>query len=226
MAETRGAVVLLSGGQDSATCLAWAMPRFSPIYTLTIDYGQRHRIEIAAAAAIARASGLPHAVLPCDSFRALGGNALTSDEAIQPGVRPGNQLPNTFVPGRNLIFLTLAAAYAYQRGVVDLVTGVCQTDYSGYPDCRAGTLDALQEALRLGLEFPIQIHAPLMDLTKAQTVRLMQSLHGMPLLALSHTCYEGAVPPCGRCPACILRAKGFAEAGVADPLLDRHAGPA
>jgi 7-cyano-7-deazaguanine synthase len=130
-------------------------------------------------------------------------------------------LPNTFVPGRNLLFMTLAAAWAWQLGTTDLVTGVCQTDYSGYPDCRADTMAALQQALRLGLELEVTIHTPLMHISKADSVRLAQAEGGLELLAWTHTCYAGQVPPCGLCPACQLRAKGFAEAGVDDPLLTR-----
>jgi 7-cyano-7-deazaguanine synthase len=212
-------VVLFSGGQDSTTCLAWACARFRRVAAVTIDYGQRHRIELAAAERIARAAGVEHAVLPCDSFRALGGNSLTGGEAVEE-TAPAGRLPNTFVPGRNLIFLTLAAAWGWQRGIPHLVTGVCQTDYSGYPDCRQDTMDALQAALRAGLDQPdLVIHTPLMHLTKADTVRLMRDLGRLEWLGLSHTCYNGAVPPCGHCPACSLRAKGFAEAGIADPLL-------
>ncbi len=219
LATPDACVVLLSGGQDSTTCLAWAMRRFKRVEAATIDYGQRHRVELDAAAAIARAVGVRQRVIPCDSFRALGGNALTGDEAVADGLRAGDQLPNTFVPGRNLIFLTLAAAWAYQSGISELVTGVCQTDFSGYPDCRADTMSALQEALRRGMAAPFTIHTPLMHLTKAQTVRLISDLGALPLLALSHTCYNGSKPPCGSCPACVLRAKGFVEAGVPDPLL-------
>jgi 7-cyano-7-deazaguanine synthase len=219
--DPQAAVVLFSGGQDSTTCLAWALARFRRVECVTIDYGQRHRVELEAAAAIAKAAGVPQRVVPCDSFRAIGGNALTGDEAVAGGVRASNHLPNTFVPGRNLIFLTLAAAVAYTRGCAALVTGVCETDSSGYPDCRAGTMAALQEALRLGLEAPFAIHTPLMHLTKAATVVMARDLGALPLLALSHTCYNGQVPPCGTCPACVLRAKGFAEAGVPDPLLVR-----
>lgn len=215
------AVVLFSGGQDSTTCLAWALARFRRVAAVTVDYGQRHRVELDAAAAIIARTGVEHAVIPCDSFRALGGNALTSSEPVEDGVRAGNHLPNTFVPGRNLILITLAAAYAYQRDIPHLVTGVCQTDYSGYPDCRADTMAALQEALRQGMEAPFTIHTPLMDLTKAQTVVMMRDLGRLDLLAWSHTCYNGAVPPCGTCPACKLRGRGFAEAGIADPLLTR-----
>ncbi len=219
--DSDAAVVLLSGGQDSTTCLAWALKRFGRVRSLAIDYGQRHRIELDAAARIAGLAGVPHAQIPCDSLRALGGNALTSDEAVAGGVRAGNQLPNTFVPGRNLIFLTLAAAFAYQHGAANLVTGVCETDYSGYPDCRESTMAALQEALRAGIDAPFVIHTPLMRLSKADTVRMARDLGALPLIAQSHTCYNGAIPPCGICPACELRAKGFAEAGIPDPLMER-----
>lgn len=219
--DTSSAVVLFSGGQDSTTCLAWALARYSRVHAVTIDYGQRHRVELEAAAEIITRTGIPHAIVPCDSFRALGGNALTSDEPVEDGVRAKNHLPNTFVPGRNLILITLAAAYAYQHGITDLVTGVCQTDYSGYPDCRSATMSALQEALRQGMEVPFTIHTPLMDLTKAQTIIMLRDLGKLDLLAWSHTCYNGAVPPCGTCPACVLRARGFLEAGIADPLIER-----
>ncbi len=133
-------------------------------------------------------------------------------------------MPNTFVPGRNLLFLTQAGAYAYTQGIKDIVTGVCQTDYSGYPDCRAETIRALQKSLHLGLGWPerggvFRIHTPLMFKTKAESVRLAQKWGAMESLAHSHTCYEGSVPPCGKCPACLLRAKGFAEAGEIDPLI-------
>jgi 7-cyano-7-deazaguanine synthase len=218
------AVVVFSGGQDSTTCLAWALARFARVEALAIDYGQRHRVELDAASAVCREAQVPLSVVPCNSFRALGGNSLTGTTAVEHGVVPSGRLPNTFVPGRNLVFLTLAAAFAWQRGISDLVTGVCQTDYSGYPDCRAETMTALQAALRAGLDHPVTIHTPLMYLTKAQTVTMMQELGHLELLAWSHTCYEGAVPPCGQCPACLLRAKGFAEAGIADPLLARVGG--
>jgi 7-cyano-7-deazaguanine synthase len=131
---------------------------------------------------------------------------------------PEEGLPNTFVPGRNLVFLTFAAAFAYQREIPNLVTGVAQTDYSGYPDCRESTLIALERALSLGMEFDFKLHTPLMSLSKQATVELAVNLGAMPAMALTHTCYEGMRPPCGRCPACVLRAKGFAEAGVEDPL--------
>jgi 7-cyano-7-deazaguanine synthase len=221
------AVVLLSGGQDSATCLAWALRRYQRIHAVTFDYGQRHKIELDAAATISTMAGVSQSVIPCNSFTALGGNALTGTEAVSATVRADSQLPNTFVPGRNLIFITLAAACAYQRGITEIVTGICQTDYSGYPDCRMDTMVALQEALRRGMEAPFTIHTPLMYLTKAETVHMMRDLGRMDLLAHSHTCYNGSVPPCGTCPACELRSRGFREAGIADPLIERLAmGPA
>lgn len=213
------AVVLFSGGQDSTTCLAWALARWSRVSCVAIDYGQRHRRELDAARTIAKLAGAPFTIVPCDSFTALGGNALTGTSAVPEGVPPDGTIPVTFVPGRNLLFLTLAAAWAYQRGITDLVTGVCQTDYSGYPDCRAETMVALQAALRAGMNSPFVIHTPLMHMTKAESVLLMRDLGRLDLLAHSHTCYNGVVPPCGTCPSCLLRAKGFAEAGIADPLL-------
>ncbi len=221
----RACLVAFSGGQDSTTCLHWALHAFSAVETIFFDYGQRHKSEVLAAQAIAWKVKVPMRIFRLDFFREMRGNALT-DPSIPIAVPSGGALPNTFVPGRNLAFLTHAASYAYTQGIKDVVTGVCQTDFSGYPDCRSETLRALQKALALGLGWPdrkavFRIHAPLMFKTKAQTVKLAEKWGAMESLSLSHTCYEGAVPPCGVCPACVLRAKGFAEAGVADPLLVR-----
>ncbi|HOB63076.1 MAG TPA: 7-cyano-7-deazaguanine synthase QueC [Candidatus Competibacteraceae bacterium] len=218
------ALVVLSGGQDSTTCLYWALARFGAgqVSAVTFDYGQRHRIELDCAARVAAHAAVPHTVLPIDTFAALGGNALTdTGVAVQAGVDAHTQLPNTFVPGRNLIFLTFAAALAYQRDIHHLVTGVAQTDYSGYPDCRQTTLQALEQALRLGMEYELTLHTPLMFKSKAETVLMARDLGALPALADTHTCYQGQQPPCGTCPACLLRAKGFAEAGIADPLVER-----
>lgn len=212
------ALVVLSGGQDSTTCLYWALQHFDSVESVTFDYGQRHRIEIDCAQHIANEAGIPNRVLPLNSLAALGGNSLT-DDSIAVDSANGDGLPNSFVPGRNLLFLTLAAAQAWQKGIEHLVTGVAQTDYSGYPDCRADTLAALQQALRLGMESKVTIHTPLMNLSKKETVLLARDCHALPAMALTHTCYNGARPPCGECPACVLRARGFAEAGIADPLL-------
>ena len=216
------ALVVLSGGQDSTTCLYWAIERFGAeaVDTVTFDYGQRHRIELDCARRVAEFAGVDNVILPIDTFAALGGDALT-DPAIdvEPGVDEASGLPNTFVPGRNLVFLTFAAAYAWQKGIGHLVTGVAQTDYSGYPDCREGTITALQHTLRLGMESDITIHTPLMNLSKKETVELARDLGALPAMAHTHTCYNGQRPPCGECPACVLRARGFAEAGEEDPLL-------
>ena len=218
------ALVVLSGGQDSTTCLYWALKKFGAdqVETLTFDYGQRHRIELDCARQIAAMAGAPNRLLPINTFNALGGNALTDATVeVASEVNENTHLPNTFVPGRNLIFLTFAAAYAYQRGIEHLVTGVAQTDYSGYPDCRQNTLQALELAIRLGMDCQLTIHTPLMFLSKKETVELARSVGALEAMAYTHTCYEGLQPPCGTCPACVLRAKGFAEAGIADPLLER-----
>jgi 7-cyano-7-deazaguanine synthase len=215
------ALVVLSGGQDSTTCLYWAIDRFGSdnVSSITFDYGQRHRIELDCVREIAAFTGVPNVVLPIDTFAALGGDALTDpDIEVESGSSEETGLPNTFVPGRNLIFLTFAAAYAYQRGISNLVTGVAQTDYSGYPDCREETMRSLQTAIQQGMESGIQIHTPLMHLSKKDTVELAQQLGALPAMAMTHTCYEGERPPCGKCPACELRARGFSEAGIIDPL--------
>lgn len=222
MKKADQALVVLSGGQDSTTCLYWAIDRFGSgnVSTVTFDYGQRHRIELSCAASVAENAGVTNVCLPIDTFAALGGNALTDSEIeVEAVSSSATELPNTFVPGRNLIFLTFAAAFAYRRGIEHLVTGVAQTDYSGYPDCREATIRALQQTLRLGMESRIVIHTPLMSLSKKQTVELARDLGGLDAMALTHTCYNGARPPCEECAACVLRAKGFAAAGLSDPLL-------
>src|SRR5262249_12344148 len=218
-----GAVCLTSGGQDSTTCLFWAKQRFEPIFALAFDYSQRHRIEMEAAQVICDLASVPVNVLTLMILSRLGGSALigSSDTIQASGWRDG--LPNTFVPGRNLLFLTVAAAFAYQRDLHDLVIGACETDYSGYPDCREQTMHALAQALQLGMDYAVHIHTPLMHLSKAQTVILAQEVGALEALRYSHTCYEGRFPPCGVCPACQLRARGFAEAAMADPLLERAA---
>lgn len=215
------ALVLLSGGQDSTTCLHWAIDRFGRenVSAISFDYGQRHRVELECAQAIAAAAGVSQVCLPIDTFAAFGGNALTDAAVeIRDELNAETGLPNTFVPGRNLIFLTYAAAYAYSRDTGHLVTGVAQTDYSGYPDCREETMRSLQTSLQNGMDSDIQIHTPLMYLSKQQTVHLADSLGALPAMAMTHTCYNGVRPPCGACPACELRAKGFEEAGIDDPL--------
>nr|WP_231892511.1 7-cyano-7-deazaguanine synthase QueC [Woeseia oceani] len=214
------ALVVLSGGQDSTTCLYWALARFGEVQCISFDYGQRHRIELQCAERIAARAGVPQVLIPMNTLAALGGNSLTdSSIAVGAEAEPETGLPNSFVPGRNLLFLTAAAAFAWQRGIHHLVTGVAQTDYSGYPDCREETIAALQSALRLGMETEVTIHTPLMHLSKKETVLLARDEGALEAMADTHTCYNGVRPPCGECPACILRARGFAEAGIADPLV-------
>jgi 7-cyano-7-deazaguanine synthase len=219
--------VLFSGGQDSTTCLAWALERFDHVETVGFSYGQRHAIEMECRApllALLR-SGFPRwqARLGEDHVLDLGVLGQISDSALtsaQEIVLRGNGLPSTFVPGRNLVFLTLAAALAYRRGIDDLVGGMCQTDYSGYPDCRDDTIRAMQRALELGMDRPFALHTPLMWLDKAATWALARDLGGDALVDLvireTHTCYlgeRGVAHPwgrgCGHCPACELRARGF-----------------
>ena len=217
------ALVVLSGGQDSTTCLYWAIDRYGQdaVETVSFDYGQRHFVELECASSVADFAGVSNTCLPIDTFAALGGDSLTDPGIpVESDTDPGGGLPNTFVPGRNLVFLTYAAAFAYQKGVQNIVTGVAQTDYSGYPDCREETIAALQQALRLGMESEVTIHTPLMHLSKKETVELARDLGALPALALTHTCYNGEQPPCGQCPACELRARGFSEAGIEDPLLE------
>jgi 7-cyano-7-deazaguanine synthase len=221
-----GALVLFSGGQDSATCLAWALERFAVVETIGFDYGQRHRIELTCRLRLlAELRRLfPHwrerlgddHVLDLGVIGRVSDTALTRDTAI---AMQENGLPNTFVPGRNLVFFTLAGAVAYRRGLKHLVGGMCETDYSGYPDCRDDTLKALQVALGLGMERRFVIETPLMWLDKVATWRLAQALGGDALVELirtdTHSCYLGERSilhdwgyGCGTCPACDLRRRG------------------
>lgn len=222
-----GALVLFSGGQDSAVCLAWALSRYARVETVGFDYGQRHIVEMTARQQVRTGIlerfpawsdrvGEDH-VLDLRSFGAVAESALTADRAIEMTERG---LPSTFVPGRNLVFLVYAAALADRRGLDVLVGGMCETDFSGYPDCRRDTIDAMQQALNLGMDKTFSIETPLMRLTKAQTWQLAASLGGEALVELivedSHTCYRGERGAmhawghgCGECPACDLRAAGW-----------------
>lgn len=215
------AVVLLSGGQDSTTCLAWAIDRWGVdnIDAISFDYGQRHAVELNSALEITRLAGLKILRHHIMKVPGVGISALTSPfMRFEEGP---DGLPTSFLPGRNILFLTLAAQRAYGLGIDNLVGGMCQTDYSGYPDCREEFITAMTMALKFGLSRPkLKIHTPLMNLTKAQSIRLMQRFGHLDWLAHTQTCYEGYRPPCGTCPACVIRAKGFLEAGVPDPLLE------
>lgn len=216
------AIVLLSGGQDSATSLAWACNQFGPeeILALSIFYGQRHKSELEAARVIAQWAGVKHSEVGIDSYgEAMAKvSALTGDGELK-GSGGYQDLPTSFVPARNALFLTIAAGFAARENCNDIVTGVCQTDYSGYPDCREVFIKAMETALSLGLFRTIRIHTPLMFQTKAETVKMMKRFGKLWWLEVSVTCYKGERPPCKECPACVLRAKGFAEAGIEDPAL-------
>jgi len=223
------ALVLFSGGQDSTTCLAWALDRFDHVETVGFDYGQRHRVELDCRTDIvaslkehypdwAAKLGEDHTV-DLGVLGRISESALTRDSAIE---MQANGLPSTFVPGRNLMFLTMAAALAYRRGLTHIVGGMCETDYSGYPDCRDQTIRALETALNLGMDRQFVLDTPLMWIDKAATWRLAETLGGDRLVALireqTHTCYLGERGQlhdwgygCGTCPACDLRAKGYAQ---------------
>jgi len=215
------ALVLISGGQDSATCLALATREYSEVHTVTFDYGQRHRRELNCSKTLSELAGVKsHTTLTIDTLKQLGGSSLMDHGTSVDGTHDRDKtLPATFVPGRNLVFLTLAAAKAYQLGIDNLITGVCQTDYSGYPDCRNTSIKSIQVAISLCFGKDINIHTPLMWKTKAETIQIMQSLGKIDWYKYSHTCYQGQYPPCGVCPACSIRAEGFRVAGVEDPLL-------
>ena len=227
MTGSEGALVLFSGGQDSTTCLAWALERFGHVETIGFDYGQRHRVELdcrdpvrallkAGFSAWAGRLGPDH-TLRLDALAEVSDTALTREAEIRLNQ---DGLPNTFVPGRNLLFLTFAAALAYRRNLRHIIGGMCETDYSGYPDCRDDTIKAMQVALNLGMERRFVLHMPLMWLDKAATWTLAADLGGTALVDLireaTHTCYLGDRTHrhawgygCGTCPACDLRRKGW-----------------
>lgn len=223
------ALVLFSGGQDSTVCLGWALQRFAHVETIGFDYGQRHAVELTCRGVIRERLTQPGAMgegrlgpdhlVPLAALGAISDTAMTREVAIATGE---NGLPTTFVPGRNLIFLTFAAALAYRRGTRHIVLGVCETDYSGYPDCRDDTIKAMQVAINLGTDSRFVLHTPLMWRDKAETFALAEQLGGAGFLDLvveeTHTCYLGERSRrhdwgygCGTCPACELRAAGWAK---------------
>lgn len=219
------ALVVFSGGQDSTTCLYWAKQRFDSVRALTFDYGQRHRRELVSARTIAQMAGLEQEVINLGHIFA-GLSPLTDlsrpVEAYDDIENLPHGIASTFVPGRNILFLSVAANRAYVLGCDTVVIGVAQQDFGGYPDCRLDFIEKMQAALASGLDAPLTVAAPLMNLTKKDTVVLAQSLPGcLEALAYSTTCYNGENPPCGHCNSCLLRAKGFEQAGIGDPLLSR-----
>jgi 7-cyano-7-deazaguanine synthase len=223
------ALVLFSGGQDSTVCLAWALERYARVETVGFDYGQRHAVELEVRAGLreklsamrpqwAARLGEDH-VVKLDALAAISDTALTRETAIEIAA---DGLPTTFVPGRNLIFFCFAGALAYRRGARHIVAGMCETDYSGYPDCRDDTVKAMQVALGLGLDKRVVLHTPLMWIDKAGTFAMAEQIGGKALLDLvvadTHSCYLGDRAHrhvwgygCGECPACVLRAQGYAR---------------
>lgn len=225
------ALVVLSGGQDSTTCLYWAKANFDVIESIAFNYGQRHAIELQSASTVAQLAGVAkHHVLDIR-------NLLSSRSPLVEHDRPleryacfttmerivGDKIENTFVPMRNSVFLTMAANVAVSRDIFNLVTGVCQQDNANYPDCTLQFIDSQQATINKALGIDnFCIHTPLMHLSKKETVLLANSLDGCwDAMAYTHTCYDGKVPPCGNCHSCLLRAHGFAEAGMIDPLVER-----
>ena len=217
-------LVILSGGQDSTTCLFWAIDKFGKenVESLTFDYGQKHKIEIKSAQKIAEYAQINNKIISINTFSEFANNALLNNEiSIESNVNNSSALPNTFVPGRNLIFITYAAAYAWNKNILDLITGVAQIDYSGYPDCRNETILSLEKTISLGMDCSFKIHTPLINLSKKEIVELAVSLGILDVLGMTHTCYLGVYPPCESCMACKLRKKGFEEAGIKDPLVKK-----
>jgi 7-cyano-7-deazaguanine synthase len=223
-----GAVVCLSGGQDSSTCLFDAVRRYDPVHAVSLDYGQRHRVELECAARLAARAGVEQVVLPVDALPQLAGGSLTNPamESRLDAAGTGNAyaeargLPSSFVPGRNIIFLSLAAAYGIPRGLDTLVAGVCSTDEAGYPDCRPEFVESLEQTIRIGMDCSeFTIDAPLLHLTKAGTWALAEELGVVEVIRTeTHTCYEGDRGTlhdwgygCDNCPACTTRARGWAE---------------
>lgn len=213
------ALIILSGGQDSTTCLFWALDKFDSIEAISFDYGQRHHIELKMAEDLCKRKNIPWKLVDLNFLSQLSDNALTNKDRSVQGNEGMNNLPSTFVPGRNALFFTVAVSYGVPKGIFNFVTGVCQTDYSGYPDCREIFVQAMEKSLGLAVDSKIQIHTPLMHLTKAETFQMADQLKALEdVIEFSHTCYLGERGHkhqwgygCGECPACLLRKKGFEE---------------
>ncbi|WP_303850946.1 7-cyano-7-deazaguanine synthase QueC [Seleniivibrio woodruffii] len=218
--RNNSAMVVFSGGQDSTTCLGWALRKFEKVHTITFSYGQNHSIELVQAEKIAEKMGVSHRIVDISFFAGLVDSALTTKGADVSERHPRlKNLPASYVPNRNALFLTLSHAYAQLKGCDNLVAGVCETDFSGYPDCRMVFVQAQERALNLGSETELMIHTPLMYLNKAETFKLAKDCGVLDMvLEDSHTCYEGDRTVrhqwgygCGGCPACKLRAKGYED---------------
>ena len=211
----RKALVILSGGQDSTTCLYWAIKKYGKenVSAVGFDYGQRHKKELHCAEDICRDAGINYDIINTPIINELSANALTRPEIEVEEEKPDGAPPNTFVEGRNLLFISYAAIYAKTHGITDLITGVCETDFSGYPDCRDAFIKSLNVTLNLAMDYGFVIHTPLMWLDKAQTWQMADELGVMDIVyKKTLTCYNGIVGEgCGHCPACHLRKKGYDE---------------
>ena len=211
--NNKSALVVFSGGQDSTTCLFWAIKRFKKVYALSFIYGQKHVKEVDIAHDIADQAGVEFELMDVSFIARLGGNSLTDQSIPMDAQKPEDALPNTFVPGRNLFFLSIAAVYAREKGINHIVTGVSQTDFSGYPDCRDSFIKSLNVTLNLAMEEQFVIHTPLMWIDKTQTWALADELGVFDLIRTKTlTCYNG-IPGdgCGHCPSCELRRRGLEE---------------
>lgn len=221
------AIVCLSGGQDSATCLSWSKFKFNEIHSVSFYYGQRHSRELECAKKLSKIANVKsHQIINIEElFKSINinNNAMIDDQKdVNSKHHILDYLPATFVPFRNLFLISSAAAVGLEKNATHVVTGICQTDYSGYPDCREDFKKSLQHTLSKAIDMDIQIHAPLMYLNKAETVKLMNTLGSIEWYKYTHTCYNGENPPCGQCPSCKLRANGFKETKIDDPLLVKN----
>lgn len=206
-----GAVVIFSGGQDSTTCLFWAKQTFDEVIAVSFDYGQKHKLELECAANICKKYGVEHHIMDMGLLNQLAPNSLTREDIRVDKIAPKSGTPNTFVDGRNLLFLTFGSIFAKQRNIRHLVTGVSQSDYSGYPDCRDIFIKSLQVTLEVSMEYPFVIHTPLMWIDKAQTWEMANDLGVFDIIKNETlTCYNGIIGSgCGECPACKLRNRGL-----------------
>ena len=216
------ALVVLSGGQDSTTCLLWALDKFNEVEAISFNYGQRHKIELKFAEKTVKHFNCEWSLININSFAEIGNSALVDNSIEISDKHPkNNNLPASFVPGRNIILLTLSAAFAYKKNINDIVTGVCETDYSGYPDCRDNTIQLLEKTLKAGMDYWIKIHTPLMFLTKAESWKIAYDSKGEEgikwIVENTMTCYNGIMDlnewgrGCGNCPSCKIREKGYRE---------------
>jgi 7-cyano-7-deazaguanine synthase len=214
------ALILLSGGQDSTSAAVWAQAGNYDLTAIIFDYGQRHKVEIESAKRIADMLRIPFFI------KEVKGVFPTTSALTNPSLKiktnKKTNLPTSFVPGRNILFLTIAAAEAYARDIHYLITGVSEEDYSGYPDCRNATITSLTETLNLGMEYDIQIKTPWMYKSKVDEINFLAAQGLLPILGYTHTCYNGIVGGCGRCPACRIRAKAFRNSAFKDPLKERR----